>query len=660
MEVVSQFGQDRTAGPDVVVVADPRRGGANGRALFTELAALARFGWRVAVLPVALKLPVGELQARPPPALPCPILDPEVPVAARLVVVHDAELFFRSPARPLPVIAELRVVRLLCDPGDEAPDGRLERMLAAAALALGGEVAVAPPNAALGHKLMLACTALRTVSPLPPVSGTPPFTASEDVDAPLLELQPGFAATGRRFRAARIGDFAGAPSIGPAVAEALSAGLPIVAGEDWEPLLGAARLTPGDPQRSAASQAARELGRSFTEAAHVQRVERLIGPPDRRGAFRPPPRRRRRVLFVTSNGVGLGHLARCMAIARRLPGSVDAIFLTLSTVGHLAAEAGWHVEAFQHPSTADKAPASWANSLRDRLLSAIAFHRVDILVFDGNTPYLGLVRALQRLPDLPAVWLRRGLWRAGANAEPLASSANFELVLEPGELAAAEDVGPTAHLGDALRLAPIVSPDPDELMPPAAARRELGIEKGKTAILIQLGSGNNFDMVRAREALLAHVGGIPGLTVCEARSPVALDGVVSPRCLKVERFPLAPYLRAFDLAVAAPGYNLFHELAFAAVPSVFVPNLNPTMDDQAARARWAQRAGWGCNVSAADPFSLIDAADRLLDTRSRERAVRAARQIAWEDGAAQAACHIAALAHAVDIVTSREAGRERV
>jgi predicted glycosyltransferase len=32
---------------------------------------------------------------------------------------------------------------------------------------------------------------------------------------------------------------------------------------------------------------------------------------------------RRRVLFVTSNGTGLGHLTRSMAIARRLDGSFE-------------------------------------------------------------------------------------------------------------------------------------------------------------------------------------------------------------------------------------------------------------------------------------------------------------------------------------------------
>ena len=43
-----------------------------------------------------------------------------------------------------------------------------------------------------------------------------------------------------------------------------------------------------------------------------------------------PPGERHRVLFVTSNGTGLGHLTRTMAIARRLDERFQPLILTLS------------------------------------------------------------------------------------------------------------------------------------------------------------------------------------------------------------------------------------------------------------------------------------------------------------------------------------------
>jgi UDP-N-acetylglucosamine:LPS N-acetylglucosamine transferase len=52
-------------------------------------------------------------------------------------------------------------------------------------------------------------------------------------------------------------------------------------------------------------------------------------------------------------------------------------------------------------------------------------------------------------------------------------------------------------------------------------------------------------------------------------------------------FPLAKYFRAFDLCISAAGYNSFHELIGFGVPTIFLANEHPMMDDQAARARFA-------------------------------------------------------------------------
>ena len=51
-----------------------------------------------------------------------------------------------------------------------------------------------------------------------------------------------------------------------------------------------------------------------------------------------------RVLFTTSNGTGLGHLTRSMAIARRLPEKVEPLFLTLSAAAPVVEGMGFPVE----------------------------------------------------------------------------------------------------------------------------------------------------------------------------------------------------------------------------------------------------------------------------------------------------------------------------
>ena len=57
-------------------------------------------------------------------------------------------------------------------------------------------------------------------------------------------------------------------------------------------------------------------------------------------------------------------------------------------------------------------------------------------------------------------------------------------------------------------------------------------------------------------------------------------------------FPMSRYFKAFDLAVAAPGYNAFHELIAFGVPTLFVP-MDRNTDDQHARSSWAADGG-GC------------------------------------------------------------------
>jgi UDP:flavonoid glycosyltransferase YjiC (YdhE family) len=638
---------------DVIIIADPRQGGLTGRALRDELKALAAAGWRVGLMPVALPLcRVGEWRLSPLP-LGVVLLDPEQPLTCRLAIAHDAALFVGRTAPVLPIRAAIRVLRL-SEPA--APD--LTAVIASARLALGGNILVAstmPLESAPGLPNGASAT-----DPLPPVIAKPQNIApSEAEDAPLLKLLIDCDPAAGVYRGGEAPPTS--PVVGVEVATALAAGLPVIAEEDWGPALGAARVGPHAPVTPAARRAAAEFGRWFAPDAHVGRIERLIGRPDRRaGSSRASPRRRSRtVLFVTSNGVGLGHLTRCMAVARRLPSSVEAVFLTLSMVGHLAADCGWQVESFQHQNTSDTRPKSWTASLRDRIHAAISFHRADVVVFDGNTPYMGLVQALQARADLPALWLRRGLWREGASREPLALGRVFDVVLEPGELARAEDRGPTAETGDAIVLPPLVFSDRDELKPREAARRALGLPVDGRCVLIQLGAGNNYDVAQARQTIIAHLEDRHGLLICEARSPLSLEQAPTPGVHPIDAFPLAPCLPAFDLVIGAPGYNFFHELALSGVPAVLVPNLHPSMDDQAARARWAERAGWAVSAAADDAFALIDAAEHLLGEPARDRAVRAARRGRWESGANEAARHVASLAHSVDVVTRcrRDAAR---
>lgn len=324
---------------------------------------------------------------------------------------------------------------------------------------------------------------------------------------------------------------------------------------------------------------------------------------------------RDRVLFATSNGTGLGHLNRAMAIARRLPAGVESSFFTLSAAAPVVAAAGYPVDymaSYRRPASGtDRA---WNLRLKAILGQVFSERRPDLVVFDGVHPYRALTHLLSARGAPPSLWCRRPLWRAGSSRAPLNRAGGFDAVLEPGELAASLDQGPTTDLRSAVvAVDPIVLLDRDELLPRAEAAAELGIDPDRRTVLVNLGQGGEVDaaVTRTLEALSA----AGDLQVAVLESSIAAGRTVPPGVIRLAAtFPMSRYFEAFDLAVAAAGYNAFHELIAFAVPTLFVPMGRQT-DDQPARARWAARAGVGLAATGpADP----ELGDRLAELLTPE------------------------------------------
>ena len=303
-----------------------------------------------------------------------------------------------------------------------------------------------------------------------------------------------------------------------------------------------------------------------------------------------------RLLFVTSNGTGLGHLTRGMAIARRLGPELDPVFLTLSAAAPVVDEVGYHVEYFpSHSAAAAESPRRWDRRLRARLELLIGELEPDVLVFDGAHPYDALIAVLRGRPGggrMRTVWCRRPMWREGGGAEAIYWAGEFDAVLEPGELAESEDRGLTvARRAEAERVAPIVFLDPGELLSREEAVAELGLDPDRPHALVALGQGEQLDRAVARtlELLARH----PEIQVAALESSLSPELRVPAEVVHLRgTYPMSRFYRAFDLAVAAAGYNAFHELLAHGVPSLFVP-MPRQIDDQPARARWAQETGVG-------------------------------------------------------------------
>lgn len=341
----------------------------------------------------------------------------------------------------------------------------------------------------------------------------------------------------------------------------------------------------------------------------------------------------RSVLLITSNGFGMGHLVRQLAIAAQLPGPVH--ILTLSQAAPVAVAAGATLEYCPSYTSPWIGKRAWHRGyLRDRIVALAEEVNADVIAFDGVVPYVGLLDALSSL-DVVRVWIRRGVWRSDTDATPLAYSELFDLVIEPGDLGAPRDAGPTAARSDARRVGVITQAGPVALVPRAEAAAKLGIDPSKLTVLFNVGS----NAIPGLEQVIATIAARANVNVVMTKDALGRNRSQANITTVSGVFPLYPYLAAVDLAVTSVGYNAAHEFTASAVPSILVPANNVT-DDQRARAHAMQDAGLGLVVEADQPEALQECVERLLDDENERSAMAlSARQhtATWTDGATEAA-----------------------
>jgi Glycosyltransferase family 28 C-terminal domain len=713
---------------DVIVIGDFRSPGAASIAVAEELRAQAAAGYRSGL--IQLKGPILTFPHRIHAEIRrcldegiADLLDPDIPSAGRLVLVHHPSLFTYLPRRAFRLEAEARllIVHQTLFDGLHRPNYDCVAIHRHAEAVLGGDVVWAPVGPAVREQFALLDDAPPLIpfdwhgvlDPRPwrlaragPLEARPVIGRHSRPDAlkwpndrastlAAYPDDPGFIVrilgagpflrelAGGYPRNWEVWPFDAIPptqflskldffvyfhhsqwveAFGRSIIEGMASGAVAILPPHFKSLFGDGAVYAEPHEVRALVRALHADRRAFLRqsrrgsafvtqhfgpAAHVKRLRSLIGRPRRAVGAASVPRRKRRILFVTSNGIGIGHLTRMLAVARRCPQPLEPVFLTFSQAIRIVREQGFLVEYLPYHRLLDCDIQHWNQCLHEEINELIGFYDPAVLTFDGNVPYQGLVDALRDNPDVWSVWCRRGMWQPGRGKEVIGRERHFDAVIEPRDLAGRFDRGLTAQSRSRTRLVdPIRLLDEEDLLSRPQAREALQIGEARPAVLIQLGAGNNYDYATLRRTAITLLRERHDAEVRVAEWPIAEQPLELPEGVRgFSEYPLSRYLRAFDLVISAVGYNSFHELLLAGVPAIFVPNEHPQQDDQLARARFVEHQDLGACVRVREVYRLSSCIDRLLAPGERQRIAGRCAKLERKNGALELAGLIEEMAY---------------
>lgn len=325
-----------------------------------------------------------------------------------------------------------------------------------------------------------------------------------------------------------------------------------------------------------------------------------------------------RVLFVTSNGAGLGHISRVSAIVAKIE-NLEAITLTLSSAYRSLNDINSNIHYFPSQNTLGLDNDTWGKLFSRQLSLYLEIVEPAVVVFDGTFIYEPLVENCQRY-RVPIFWLRRGCWReevARSSVQLMNPQLYCDGVLVPGDYGDVQ-VEESHSNFEVLKFPSVVMTAPEDMIEARTAQRELGLELGPKYVLIQLGGGVINDASALRRAAIDAV-------LAEGYSPVLVANPLDQHPKEVQgaqvvrAFPVAQYFSAFEFAVLAAGYNSVQESISLSLPAVFVPNQFTKTDDQVRRAETVAALGMG--LCAMDEAEIRHAVSALANSVVRENIV---------------------------------------
>ncbi len=251
----------------------------------------------------------------------------------------------------------------------------------------------------------------------------------------------------------------------------------------------------------------------------------------------------------------------------------------------------------------------------------------------------------------------------------------YDLILVPEYPQASQETPKGLRNGQLQYIGPVMIREQVECWPREKVRAHFAVTPEQLLVYVSAGGGGD----RHAQSLLHTVCEVllrrPNLHLVVGAGPLyrgpSLHG---PRVTFLTTTGVAELLSGMDFAVCSAGYNSFHELLHAGVPTIFLPQ-EKIADEQAKRADLAAQCGAAFHLreevgSPAFVHSLDAAIDSYLDDKKRHQAARAATTVVPSNHAREAAqqllqllipsAQVRAAAEAVDDLFLAELGREEV
>lgn len=334
--------------------------------------------------------------------------------------------------------------------------------------------------------------------------------------------------------------------------------------------------------------------------------------------------RRRTIIFMITNGAGLGHLTRGLAVAKRLrviAPWLDIVFFTTCIATEVIRKEGFMY--FYVPSKVllpeEVSATTWVNMLKGQLGQLISFYHPIGIVFEGAYPCGAIISHLRSNPDLKSVWIKRESNKSDPQCLKQLEEA-FNLVIVPRE--AGKDYEGEVMPDNKCYCPPIVLIDESDAHAREEVRSALGVKKYEKLFYIALGvletSDSNDILGKVQKYLL----GRRNTKLLIAESIIGPSVEASDPNIKIIRnYPNAQYFKAIDFAITAAGYNTYHEMVAFNIPTLFIPNTHTVLDDQVKRAMYLKDRGAAlCLMN----MKLLDQEITLLQERKDEIRVQLA------------------------------------